>query len=101
MRVEVKPVNVKGKPVPAKERKAAPTYSGMLRLHEVRSHELGRMTPTAFLLSVTDSAELSLLPQLQDAAVLYVHDGRMRVRGFEVVDGIQYGQTWDVTVAAC
>lgn len=101
MRVLVQPVNVRGKPVPVKERKTAPTYSGMFRLHEVRSHELGRITPTAFLLSATDSAELPLLPQLHDAAVLYARDGRLRVRGFELVDGAQYGQTWDVRVAAC
>lgn len=77
---------------------AAPTFQGLLIVHEARSGQLGRITPMAQLVSATDSAETHLLPALHDATVLYLKDGQMRIRGFEMVDGAQFGQTWDVKV---
>ncbi len=99
MKVEVQMVNEKGRGIPAKERTTMPKYRGVLRIHEDRSQALGRITPTARLLSATDGVELPLVPALHDAAVLFLKDGRMRVRGFEFVEGVQFGQTWDVTVS--
>lgn len=99
MKAEVQTLNEKGRPVAAKERKLLPTFRGLLSVHEARSGQLGRITPMAQLVSATDSSETHLLPALHDAAVLYLKDGQMRIRGFEMVDGTQFGQTWDVKVA--
>ncbi len=76
-----------------------PTYRGKLCIQEARSNELGRVTPTAQLVSGTDNCELPVVPALNDAAVLFLKHGQMRIRGFEVIDGVQYGQTWDVKVS--
>ena len=99
MKVEVQLVNEKGRGLLARERTGMPVYRGILRIQEARSHELGRITPTAQLVSGTDSCELPVVPALSDAAVLFLRNGQMRIRGFEVVGGVQYGQTWDVKVA--
>lgn len=99
MRVEVQLVNEKGRSTPARERTSLPTYRGALCIQEARSHELGRVTPTAQLLCGTDEAESLLVPALSDAAVLFLRNGQMRIRGFESVDGVQYAQTWDVKVS--
>jgi hypothetical protein len=99
MKVAVQLVNERGRNIPAKERGAMRTYRGVLRIHEVRHQGLGRICVTAHLVCATDTTELDLLPALHDAAVLFLRDGRMRVRGFEVMDGAQYGQTWDVRVS--
>jgi acyl-CoA hydrolase len=99
MKVEVQLVNEKGRSLPARERTSMPVYRGILSIQEARSHELGRITPTAQLVSGTDGTGLPLLPALSDAALLFLTQGQMRVRGFECVDGVQYGQTWDVRVA--
>lgn len=99
MKVEVQLVNEKGRGIPVRERSRMPKYRGLLRIQEARCHELGRVTPTAHLLSPTDEVELPLLPALHDAAVLFLKNGQMRVRGFEFIEGVQFGQTWDVKVS--
>ena len=99
MKVEVQLVNEKGRLIRPKERHAMPRYQGMLRINESRHQSLGRICVTAALLSRTDAAELPLLPPLMDAVVLFSLGARMRIRGFEVMDEIQYGQTWDVKVS--
>lgn len=99
MKAEVQTLNEQGRPVSARDRKTMPKYRGKLRFHEARSGELGRITPMAMLLSDTDTADTHLLPALHDAAVLFLRDGVMRIRGFEVRDGAQFGQTWDVKVS--
>lgn len=99
MKAEVQLLNENGRPVSAKQRKLLPTYRGQLRVHEARSGELGRITQMAFLVSDIDTTEAHVVPALHDAAVLFVKDGVIRVRGFEMVNGAQFGQTWDVKVA--
>lgn len=99
MKAEVQMLNEQGRPLPLRERKQMPKYRGMLSIHEARSGELGRITPMAQLVSATDSADTQILPALHDAAVLFFKDGQMRIRGFELVNGAQFGQTWDVKVA--
>ena len=101
MKVEVKLINEKGRDIPAKERTSMPTYRGLLRINERRSPGLGRIVPTAQLVSITDGSLSPLLPELHDAMVLYVRNEQMRIRGFEHVGGVQYGQTWDIKVQKC
>ena len=98
MKVEVQLVNEKGRGLPARERTRMPKYRGRLCIRETRCHELGRITPTAQLLDPTDGTEQVSLPALHDATVLFLNDGQMRIRGFEFIEGVQFGQTWDVKV---
>lgn len=99
MKVEVQPINERGRAVPARKRVALPKYLGVLSVSEERVHDLGRSVVLARLLSATDGAETPILPALHDAAILYVNGPQLRVRGFELVEGVQYGQTWDVRVS--
>lgn len=96
MKYQIQLVNERGRGLSSLDRKSMPSYHGILGIHEARSHALGRTVPTAYLLSSTDGNESPLLPVLQDAVVLYLRDGTMRIRGFEFIEGVQYGQTWDV-----
>jgi hypothetical protein len=98
MKAEVQTLYEMGRPIPAKDRKSMPKYRGKLRLNEARSGLHGRVTPTAALVAETDTTEQSVLPELHDAQVLYVRDNAMRIRGFEVCNGLEYGQVWEVQV---
>lgn len=98
MKVAVQLINEKGRGIPSKDRPRMPTYRGVLRMRQVRSPSFGRVVVTAELLPQTDSSGLPLLPALLDAGILFLAEGQMRIRGFELVEGAQYGQTWDVRV---
>ncbi len=101
MKVEVQMVNEKGSAVPTKQRAAMPKFRGVMHLREARVQSLGRIVKTAELNSGTDKSSQALVPTLLDADVLFLHEQRMRIRGFELVEGVQYGQTWDVKVLPC
>lgn len=101
MKVEVQLVNERGRPVATRQRAAMPKYRGALRVHEERIQALGRNVVTAQLLSETDGADVPLLPTLHDASMLFLKGDQIRVRGFELVEGVQYGQTWDIRVSLC
>ncbi len=98
MKVEVQLLSEKGRLVPAAMRRSMRRYSGSLAINEVRDTHLGRSVTVANLLG-TDADKM--LPSLHDAVVLCVENGRMRIRGFEVRDDVQVGQTWDVKVTQC
>ena len=98
MKVEVKLLNDKGRPVPGAALRTQKRYTGELSLAEVRSAEFGRILVAASLLSPDKE---DLLPRLHDAVVLRVEGERMRIRGVETLSGAQHGQTWDVKVATC
>lgn len=98
MKVEVRLVNEKGRGIQARDRAGKPKYCGVLQVREERVQSLGRAVVIAHLVSSTDGVDTPLLPALHDASMLFVRGGQIRVRGFEMVDGIQYGQTWDIKV---
>lgn len=99
MKVEVQLVNERGRPVTASQRAAMPKYRGVLQVNEERVQALGRAVVTAQLLSETDGTQPPVLPVLHEASMLFVRDDQIRVRGFELVEGVQYGQTWDIRVS--
>lgn len=101
MRVELQQVNEKGQGVPAKTRAAMPRYRGILRIREERVPALGRTTLVANLLSAIDDTEEPVVPFLTDATLLVIENGQLRVRGFELQGGVQFGQTWDIKVLPC
>lgn len=98
MRVEVRPMNVRGKVMRKAEREALPPARGKLKIFENRIHALGRTVRVAQVLSVTGDAEVELLPELLDAEVLWLDGDVVRIRGMELVDNTAFGQTWDIRV---
>jgi hypothetical protein len=101
MKVEVKLLSEKGRAVPRGMLAERRRYTGAFSLQEARSRELGRTSFVATLHSTCEGAQEPLLPPLHDATLIHAADGRLRVRGFEFVDGTQLGQTWEVRVMPC
>lgn len=101
MKVEVKLLSEKGRAVPRAFQQTRRRYTGSFTLQERRCTQLGRSSIVANLHSTLDGASEPVLPPLHDAAVIHAEGGRMRVRGFEMLDGMQLGQTWDVKVLSC
>ena len=99
MKVEAQLIYEKGRSVAAAARTKLPKYRGQLRIREARINELGRIATVADLISTTDGCEGSVLPVLHDVNVIFVDAGKMRIRGFEFVEGAQYAQTWDMKVS--
>lgn len=98
MRVEIRPINLRGKALKKAERDALAPVCGKLKVFENRLHALGRTLLCARVLSVSDGLETDLLPELLDAQLLWLDDKAIRLRGVEQVDGTSYGQTWDIKV---
>jgi hypothetical protein len=98
MRVDVRPINICGRPLPKSQRTKQPASQGKLRIGENRLHELGRVVLCATLTDTSDGLETPLLPELMDVQVIWVEDSSMRLRGTEKVEGVHYAQTWDITV---
>jgi hypothetical protein len=98
MRVEIRPINLRGKPLKKAERDALAPARGKLKVFENRIHSLGRTVRVAQVVSATDGTETELLPELLDADVLWMEGDTIRVRGTELVDGTAFGQTWDIKV---
>jgi hypothetical protein len=98
MKVEVKLLNDKGSPVPAAALKSQKRYLGALGMAEARSSVFGRSVMVAHLRSASDE---DLLPMLHDAVVLRLEGDRIRIRGVEILNGVHYGQTWDMKVVKC
>lgn len=101
MQVEVQLLSEKGRAVPRTMHRSLRRYTGAFTLREARSSDLGRTSLVVNLHSSNDAANEPVLPPLHDATVIHAEGGRMRVRGFELLDGIQLGQTWDVKVLSC
>lgn len=98
MKVEIQLINERGRPVAAKTRSTMSTYRGVLRMREERVHELGRTVVVAKLVSSTDGTDSELVPALHEASMLFLNGAQLRVRGYELVGGIQFGQTWEIRV---
>jgi len=101
MKVEVQLLSDKGRAVAGAQRHSLRRYTGAFTLRETRSATLSRTLLVANLHSVSDASSEPLLPPLHDALVIHAEGGRLRVRGFELLDGTQLGQTWDVRVLPC
>lgn len=95
MRVKVRPINVAGRPLFARERERREVFAGELKVMENRIHPLGRVVTTARVIDTVDNVESTLI-ELYDVTLLWIDGRQMRLRGFEDVEGVQYGQTWDV-----
>jgi hypothetical protein len=95
MRANVHPINVQGHPLFTKDRLKGAPVQGDLRVLEVREDAFGRAVLTARITDLVDNTETILL-ELYDVALLWAHEKKMRMRGFEIVKGVQFAQSWDV-----
>lgn len=98
MQVKVRKINSKGKPLFSGNPTRQIVYPGRLKVMENRIHALGRVVVTASIIDSIDSNAATLI-ELYDAVLLWADEKRMRMRGFEDIDGIQYGQTWEIEFA--
>lgn len=101
MKVEIQPINDKGRPLTKALRLKSPAFRGVLRVFEDRMHEFGRVVRCAQVVSQTDGLETVVLPTLLDVELLWMDKAAMRLRGTEIIDGVLFGQTWDVKVLGC
>jgi hypothetical protein len=97
MRVQVRPINVNGSPQFRTERERRSVFAGELQVTEERRDEFGRHVLIARVIDTIDPARPSVL-ELFDASLIWAHEARLRLRGFEVVGKTQYAQTWDVEI---
>jgi hypothetical protein len=97
MKVKVRPINIKGRPLFTKERQRGKVFAGELKMAETRLDRFGRGMTTATVVSTLETVEQTLL-EIHDAAVLSIDKMKMRMRGFEEIGGVQYAQSWDVEI---
>ncbi len=100
MRVDVIPLYRQGTPIHRSERELGPKTRGVLRVCERRVQLFGRVTRCATLTSMTDGSGTALLPEMLDIELLWVEDGKLRMRGTELIDGRMYGQAWEMRLVA-
>lgn len=98
MNVEVKCINERGKALPTKFRKEREAYRGLLRIRQDRVDAYGRFVTKAQLMQKDDATGATVLPDLLDAEVIWAQDGEMRIRGTEMLEGVQFVQTWEARV---
>jgi hypothetical protein len=98
MNVVVRPINVCGRPLRTVERKASRSFVGILQVREERNNLLNRAYTQAELVSPLDGQFGKVLPPLVDARILWLKGKQMRITGMEVVEDLQYYQTWEIEV---
>ena len=76
-----------------------PAYIGELLVKERRDAPLRRQVLQARLFDINEGTNAELLPELMDVRLLWVENHRMRLTGFERIDGADYAQTWSVNTA--
>jgi hypothetical protein len=82
MRVKVRPINTKGRPLFTQERHRGSVFAGELKVIETRLDRFGRGMTTAIVIDTIDN----------------IDKNKMRMRGFEEITGVQYAQAWDVEI---
>jgi hypothetical protein len=98
MHVKVRKINSNGRPLFSGDATRQQVFPGKLKVMENRIHALGRVTITAAIIDTIDTSEATTA-ELYDAVMLWADGKKMRMRGFEELDGIQYAQTWEIEFA--
>lgn len=97
MRVKVRLLNYRGRPLVKAERARSEEFTGILTVCENRQHRLGRVVLTATLTSQTAETPVPIL-ELYDVTLLWIDGANVRLRGFEIHKLIEYAQTWSIEV---
>lgn len=101
MLVKVRLLRQAGRLLRPEEQKGTPAFVGELSVMEARDHELNRPVVCARLRDAAGGAASDILPELNDAHLLWAKDRKLRLSGFEKVDSAAYAQTWVVELAGC
>lgn len=101
MRVEVRPIYVKGRASSTKARASQAPVVGRLIVQENRLNSAGRNVTFARVRANINGVETDMLPELADARVLWMFDRSVRITGVEKIDDVLYAQTWDIEVISC
>lgn len=99
MRVKVKLLQNRGRALKRPELLSVPAYEGVLKVTEERDYDLSRAVVRARVLQLTAGLQTDVLPELSDARLVWAENGKMRLTGFEEIDGAAYAQTWAVEAA--
>lgn len=99
MRVKVKLLQHKGRALKRPELLDIPPFEGVLKVNEARDYDLSRAVVRARLIQATSGLQTDVLPELSDVRLVWVEDNKLRLTGFEEVDGAAYAQTWVVETA--
>jgi hypothetical protein len=97
MQVKVRPLNYQGRPLFKDELKLRDAYAGTIKVMENRVHRLGRVVTTATFTGRQGDVDTVTLT-LRDVNLLWMDKRKLRLRGFEDIDGVEYGQTWDIEI---
>ncbi len=100
MRVKVTPLREKGRMRLRSEKKDDPAFVGELQVGEVRDPALNRAVRRARLIDSSIGTGTDVLPELNDAQLLWAANGEMRFAGYERVGDVGYAQTWSVRLVA-
>jgi len=101
MQVRVQILRRNGVPITRRELLSCPVRVGLLSVKEARDPMQSRPVLQARLLDRTSGIEVDVLPQPNDARLLYVEDGKMRLIGTERNDQAEYAQMWAVEQDKC
>jgi len=101
MQVRVQPLRRNGLPITHRELLTTPMRVGVLRVKEAQDPRQSRPVVQARLLDRNSGIEVDVLPQLNDAKLLYVEDGKLRLIGTERLDEAEYAQMWSVEQDKC
>ncbi|ADU99287.1 hypothetical protein [Alicycliphilus denitrificans] len=99
MRVKVKLLQHKGRALKRPELLDVPPFEGVLKVNEARDYDLSRAVVRARLIQATSGLQTDVLPELSDVRLVWAEDNKLRLTGFEEVDGAAYAQTWVVETA--
>ena len=97
MRVKVRSLNYRGRPLFKEERACSEEFAGILKVVEDRLHRFGRVALSATLTNAIGESPVPIL-ELHDVELLWLEGTSLRLRGFEIHDLVEYGQTWVVEV---
>jgi hypothetical protein len=96
MEAKIRALRKDGRNLNGDQLKGVPRRVGILRVTEDRDIELNRPMVRARLLDPTRTSESDLLPPLDDARLLFLDKGKMRLTGIERLAERDVAQTWDV-----
>lgn len=97
MKVLVRPINLNGRPEFKKQRERREAYQGDLKVFHELDKDVRRHVIKAQVLNSTDNVG-AIMREMHDVVLLWLDGRSMRLRGFEIADGVQYAQTWEVEV---
>jgi len=100
MRLSVRRLRYKGRPLPKHEWMNRPAANGDLRVEQVFDEELRRYLRMARVVSVGRVQDPDELPHLYEPLLVAMSPAAFSLAGFERVDGADFAQSWLVSASS-